>query len=118
MPGDFLTTVTNGLGDVALVPLEHGSSLDHWAQGEFFPALNERVRVVMGMAAFMLIVGVPTFLALQYWSKNYTVPATVLVLSGGAVLGMMPPVVARIGWIIILLAGALGLFGLLWAVIR
>jgi hypothetical protein len=93
-------------------------ALDCWGQGAFFEALNSRVAAVMGMAAFMMIVGVVTFLALQYWSKNYTVPVVVLVLSGGVVLGMMPAVVARIGWIIILLAGALGLFGILWAVIR
>lgn len=110
-----LTELVNGL---AMVPLDHGSSLDHWAQGEFFPAMDARIKAVMGMAAFMVIAGVPTFLALQYWSKSYTVPATLLVLSGGIVLGMMPPVVARIGWIIILLAGGLGLFGLVWAVIR
>lgn len=118
MPGDTLTTLASAVGDLSFVPLNHGPALDHWANGEFFKGLTARVKTVMGMAAFMMIVGVPMYLALQYWSKNYTVPAVVLILSGGVVLGMMPAVVARIGWIIILLAGALGLFGLLWAVIR
>lgn len=118
MSAELLPALASGLGDVTLVPLSHGSALDHWAQGEFFPAINARVAAVMGIAAFMMIVGVPLYLSLQYWSKNYTVPAVVLVLTGGVVLGMMPPVVARIGWVIILIAGALGLFGLLWAVIR
>jgi hypothetical protein len=113
-----LTLAASGLLDVALVPLDHGSSLDHWAQGEFFPAINARVAAVMGIAAFMMIVGVAGFLALQYWSKSYVVPTTVLVLMGGSLIGMLPPVLARVAWVLILLAGALGLFGLLWAVIR
>ena len=115
---DTLTTLGSALGDVVVSPLSHSSALDHWMQGEFFAALNDRVATVIGIAAFMTIIGVPMYLALQYWSKNYAVPAVVLILSGGVVIGMMPAVVARIGWIIILLAGALGLFGLLWAVIR
>lgn len=118
MLGDTLTTLASAVGDLTLVPLDHGSALDHWAQGEFFAGLTTRVTAVMGMSAFMMIVVVPMYLALQYWSKNYAVPAVVLILSGGVVLGMMPSVVARIGWIIILISGALGLFGLLWAVIR
>lgn len=118
MPVDHLTTLVSGLGDVSLIPLDHGFALDHWADADFHKAMSARVKAVMGMATFMMIVGVPMYLGLQYWSKNYTVPAVVLVLSGGVILSMMPPVVARIGWIIILLSGALGLFGLLWAVIR
>jgi len=114
---DNLTQLVSGI-DLNTVILDHGSALDHWAQAEFFEGLVERVNSVMGMAAFMMVVAVPLFLALQYWSKNYTVPAVVLVLSGGVILSMLPPVIARIGWIIILLSGALGLFGLLWAVIR
>ena len=103
-----------------LVPLAASctDALDCWSKGYFFEALNVRIAAVMGLAAFMMIVGVVMYLGLQWWSKSYVVPATVLVLSGGAILSMMPSVVARIGWILILLAGALGLFGLLWAVIR
>lgn len=118
MPDPLLTSAFAELG-TALVPLQSCSSaLDCWGQGNFFDALNFRIGAVMGMAAFMMITGVVTFLALQWWSKSYVVPATVLVLTGGVFIGMMPAPVARIGWIIILLAGSLGLFGLLWAVIR
>jgi len=115
---DLLTTVPAGLEALAAIPLEHGGSLEHWTQAEFFEALSSRIKGVMGMAAFAMIVGVPMFLALQYWSRNYTVPTVVLTLSGGVVISMMPPAVARIGYIIILLGVALGLFGMMWAVIR
>jgi len=105
---------------IHVVPLAASCSdpLNCWAQGDFFEAINLRIAAVMGLAAFMMIVGVVMYLGLQWWSKSYVVPTTVLVLSGGAILSMMPSVVARIGWILILLAGALGLFGILWAVIR
>lgn len=103
-----------------LLPLAASCSdaLDCWSKAYFFEALQARIEVVMGLAAFMMIVGVSIYIALQWWSKNYVVPATVLVLSGGAIISMMPAPVARMGWIIIVLTGALGLFGLLWAVIR
>lgn len=93
-------------------------SLDCIGQGYFFEGLTMRIEAVMGMAAFLAIVLVISYLALQWWSKSYVVPATILVLTGGVWFSLLPPVIARIGWIIILIAGALGLFGLLWAVIR
>lgn len=94
------------------------SALDCFGKGQFFVGLESRIAAVMGMGAFLGVVLVFGYLALQYWSKNYALPATVLVLTGGVWLSMVPPVIGRIGWIIILIAGTLGLFGLLWAVIR
>lgn len=113
-----ITTIISAIGDVTILPLDHGAALDHWANAEFYAGLRSRVATVMGVASLMLLICVPTYLALQYWAKNYTVPAVVLILTGGVILSMLPPVVARIGWVIILITGALGLFGLLWAVIR
>lgn len=102
-----------------MYPLQSCSdALDCWAKGQFFDAMATRIDLVMGLAAFMMIVSVAIYLALQWWSQSYVVPATVLVLCGGVVIQMLPAPVARIGWIIILIAGSLGLFGLLWAVIR
>jgi len=111
MPGDL---------PLQLAPLTASctDTLTCWGSGNFFEAMNSRIAAVMGMAAFMMIVGTVTFLALQNWSKNYTVPAVVLVLSGGIVFGMLPAPVAQVGYVIVLMAGSLGLFGLLWAVIR
>lgn len=113
-----LTTIVTALGDTSFILLDHGSALDHWAKAQFHEALETRIRVVMGMAAFMMIVGVAGYLALYNWSKSFTVPTVALVLSGGFLVAMLPGVVARIAWIIILLAGSLGLFGLLWGVLR
>lgn len=110
MPGDI---------SIQIAPLETCSdALDCLGQGAFFEALATRVGDVIGIVGFMMIVGVVTYIALYYWSKSYVVPTVVLVLSGGIILGLMPAVVARVAWIIILLAGGLGLFGILWAVIR
>lgn len=106
------------LVEAVVLPLEHGNVLDHWANAEFHLAVDSRIKAVMGLAAFMMLVCVPTFLALHYWSKNYAVPTVVLVLSGGLIIGMVPSPVARIGYLIIFISGALGLFGLLWAVIK
>jgi len=118
MIGAQLADVLYGIGELALILLDQGSALEHWSEGQFFEGLVSRVEAVMGMTAFMLVVCVSVYLSLQYWTKNYTVPAVVLVLSGGVILSLLPPVVTRIGWIIVLLAGSIGLFGLLWAVIR
>jgi hypothetical protein len=118
MIGAHFPDVACGICELVVVLLEQGSALEHWSEGEFFEGLVSRVEAAMGMTAFMLVVCVSVYLSLQYWTKNYTVPAVVLVLSGGVILSMLPPVVARIGWIIVLLAGSIGLFGLLWAVIR
>jgi hypothetical protein len=101
------------------LPLQTCSSaLDCWGQGEFFQAMATRIEVVIGMAAFMMVVCSVIYIALYWWSKSYVVPTVTLVLTGGAVVSTLPAPVARVGWIIILLAGSLGLFGLLWAVIR
>lgn len=94
------------------------SALDCWSQGELFRAMTQRIEVVIGMAAFMMIVCCVIYIGLYWWSKSYVVPTVALVLTGGAVVSTLPAPVARIGWIIILIAGSLGLFGLLWAVIR
>lgn len=106
------------IAEVPRIVLEHGSPLEHWANAEFFKAVESRIKSVLGLAAFMMIVTVPAYLALYYWSRSYVLPTTVLVLSGGVFLAMLPPEVARIGTILILLAGGIGVFGALWAVYR
>jgi|GEM_PF-2787937 len=101
------------------VPLQSCSSaLACWGDGAFFDAMTHRLDVVIGMAAFMMIVCVVVYISLYWWSKSYVVPTVVLVLTGGVVVQMLPAPVARVGWIIILIAGSLGLFGLMWAVLR
>lgn len=112
---DVLTTPE--LGGIVL-QTTCSDALDCFGKGLFYKGLEARIAAVMGIAAFLAIVLVVGYLALHYWSKSYVVPTTVLVLTGGVWLSMVPPVIGRVGWIIILVAGALGLFGLLWAVIR
>lgn len=112
-------TLVATLLDVAPVVLEHGAgALDHWGQGEFMSAFRTRAAATLGIAGFMMIVGVSTYIALYWWTKSYVVPTTVLVLTGGSILAYFPAVIARAAWIVILLAGALGLFAILWAAIR
>lgn len=102
----------------AVLQASCSDALDCFGKGMFFDGLEARIVAVMGMAAFLAIVLVCGYLALQWWTKSYAVPATVLMLTGGVWISMVPPVIGRVGWIILLVSGALGLFGILWAVIR
>lgn len=103
--------------DVGGVVAEHGG-VDKWAQGNFFAGFLDAVKRVASVAAIAMLVGIPLYLALYWWSQRHTVPVVVLLLMGSSVMPMLPANVARYLWIMILLGGGLSLFAIIWLVIR
>jgi len=65
-----------------------------------------------------LLLAVPLYYGLYYWSRSHTVPIVTMTLMGGALFPLLPATAAWVAWLSILFAGGLALFALLWAVIR
>jgi hypothetical protein len=93
-------------------------SLNQWANAEFFDAALAALERVGPLPAFAAIVAIPLYLALHHWSQTHVVPVVAMLLMGGAVMGLLPAAVAQIAWVVILFAGSLALFAVLWMVIR
>ena len=92
--------------------------LDKWGQAEFFDAFVAGVAEAGGVAAFAAIVATMLYLGLYLWSQSHTLPVTTMVLMGAGTIPLLPAPMQRVAWIIILLAGSIALFAMLWLVIR
>lgn len=103
--------------DVGTVPLDHGG-IDEWGKGNLFKGFTGALKRVASISAITMIIAVPLYVALYWWSKRHTVPVVVLVLMGGTVLPLLPATVARMLWIVILVSGGFAIFAALWLVIR
>lgn len=88
--------------------------LHYWTEFQFFDGIFAPIYDQFGATQFALLVAVVLFLDLLSWSRGLTLPATVLTLLAGTMLASVPGPVATIGWVIIVLAVAIGLFGALW----
>jgi hypothetical protein len=92
--------------------------LDKWGRGEFFDAFVAGVAEAGSVAAVAAIVATMLYLGLYWWSQSHTLPVTTMVLMGAGTIPLLPAPMQRVAWIIILLAGSVALFAILWLVIR
>jgi len=92
--------------------------LEEWGQGEFFDAFLVGVAEAGSVAAVAAIVATMLYLGLYWWSQSHTLPITTMVLMGAGTIPLLPAPMQRVAWIVILLAGSVALFAILWLVIR
>lgn len=80
--------------------------LQFWEQGRWFEGMFRPLVWRLGRAGVVLLLGAPMALALWIQSESLTVPATLLALFAGLMLGNAPPGAAIVGYIIVVV-GAL-----------
>lgn len=102
-----------------MVPLQSCSgALDCWSTGAFFEGFVQGLQTNAPIAVFGMLVAVPLYLGLYWWSKNHTLPMTAMVLMGAGLFPLLPAQVVRLMWIAIVFTGATALFAVIWVVIR
>ena len=92
--------------------------LDKWGQGDFFDAFVAGVEASASIAAVAAIIATMLYLGLYWWSQSHTLPITTMVLMGAGTFPLLPAPMQRVASILILLAGSVALFAILWLVIR
>lgn len=78
--------------------------IDLWEQGKWFEGMFRPLVWRLGRPGLVLLLGAPLSLALWIQTESLTVPAVLLALFAGLLLGNAPPGAAIVGYIIVVIA--------------
>jgi len=86
-----------------------------WHDGSWFDALFSCYWAsrVGGTAQLALVAGAVIAIGLWTQTGSIVMPAVVLALTGGVITAVAPPSSAMIGWLVVLVALAMGLWNLM-----